>query len=79
MTILPGTSGYTGAARPVLYVVVTRSEVTQLKALVHDSGAQAFMVVGAAHEALGEGFRPFFTSPPERSPLSPATSGRGDR
>ncbi|MDP3186110.1 MAG: YitT family protein [Anaerolineales bacterium] len=58
VTIIPGTGGYTGEARPVLYVVVTRSEVTQLKALVHDSDAQAFMVIGAAHEALGEGFRP---------------------
>lgn len=58
VTIIPGTGGYTGEARPVLYVVVTRSEVTQLKALVHEADMQAFMVIGQAHEALGEGFRP---------------------
>jgi uncharacterized membrane-anchored protein YitT (DUF2179 family) len=39
--------------------VVTRSEVGQLKAIVHEADPQAFMVIGTAHEALGEGFKPF--------------------
>jgi uncharacterized membrane-anchored protein YitT (DUF2179 family) len=30
-----------------------------LKAIVHEMDPKAFMVVGAAHEALGEGFQPF--------------------
>ena len=59
VTILEGTGAYTGAARPVLYCVVTRSEVQQLKTIVHEADPTAFMVVGAAHEALGEGFQPF--------------------
>ena len=59
VTILDGTGGYTGEARPVLYCVVTRSEVQQLKTIVHEADPKAFMVVGAAHEALGEGFQPF--------------------
>ena len=59
VTILDGTGGYTGEARPVLYCVVTRSEVQQLKTIVHEVDQKAFMVVGAAHEALGEGFQPF--------------------
>lgn len=58
VTILPGTGAYTGAERPVLYCVITRSEVNQLKALVHEADPKAFMVIGIAHEALGEGFRP---------------------
>lgn len=58
VTILQGKGGYTGADRPVLYCVVTRSEVNQLKELVHEADPAAFMVIGAAHEALGEGFRP---------------------
>lgn len=57
VTILPGTGGYTGAERPVLYCVVTRAEVNQLKALVREADPAAFMVIGQAHEALGEGFR----------------------
>jgi len=58
VTILPGTGGYTGEARPVLYCVVTRAEVNQLKALVREADPKAFMVIGTAHEALGEGFKP---------------------
>jgi uncharacterized membrane-anchored protein YitT (DUF2179 family) len=58
-TILNGTGAYTGAERPVLYCVVTRSEIQHLKAIVHEADPNAFMVVGAAYEALGEGFQPF--------------------
>lgn len=58
VTILPGTGAFTGQSRPVLYCVVTRSEVNQLKSLVHEADPKAFMVIGTAHEALGEGFRP---------------------
>ncbi len=57
-TILPGTGAYTGQPRPVLYCVVTRAEVNQLKSLVSETDPQAFMVIGQAHETLGEGFKP---------------------
>jgi uncharacterized membrane-anchored protein YitT (DUF2179 family) len=59
VTILQGKGAYTGSDRPVLYCVVTRSEVQQLKSLVHEADTEAFMVIGAAHEALGEGFQSF--------------------
>ncbi len=58
VTILSGTGAYTGTDRPVLYCVVTRAEVNQLKGLVSEIDPDAFMVIGVAHEALGEGFRP---------------------
>jgi uncharacterized membrane-anchored protein YitT (DUF2179 family) len=57
VTILNGTGAYTGTARPVLYCVVNRSEIQQLKTIVHELDPQAFMVIGQAHEALGEGFQ----------------------
>lgn len=57
-TILNGTGAYTGEPRSVLYVVLTRSEVNQVKQLVHEHDPAAFMVIGQAHEALGEGFLP---------------------
>ena len=60
-TILEGTGAYTGAGRPVLYCVITRSEVATLKAIVQEVDPRAFMVIGVAHEALGEGFRPLKT------------------
>jgi len=59
VTILEGTGAYTSESRPVLYCVVTRSEIQHLKTIVHETDPKAFMVVGAAHEALGEGFKPF--------------------
>jgi uncharacterized membrane-anchored protein YitT (DUF2179 family) len=58
VTILSGTGGFTGKDRPVLYTVVTRAEVNQLKQLVKEIDPNAFVVVGIAHEALGEGFKP---------------------
>ena len=60
-TILEGTGAYTGAGRPVLDCVITRSEVATLKAIVQEVDPRAFMVIGVAHEALGEGFRPLKT------------------
>ena len=59
VTILSGTGAYTKADRPVLYCIVTRAEVNQLKQLVKETDPKAFMVIGVAHEALGEGFKPF--------------------
>ncbi|MBL8061799.1 MAG: YitT family protein [Anaerolineales bacterium] len=58
ITYLEGRGGYTGNSRPILYCVVNRSEVASLKAIVHESDPEAFMVIGVAHEALGEGFQP---------------------
>jgi len=58
VTILEGSGAFTGANRPVLYCVITRAEVATLKAIVNEIDPHAFMVIGAAHEVLGEGFKP---------------------
>lgn len=58
VTLLSGKGAYTGNDRPVIYCVITRSEVNQLKQLVKEIDPKAFMVIGVTHEALGEGFRP---------------------
>jgi len=58
VTILEGKGGYTGVERTLLYCVVTRAEVAQIKALVKEVDPQAFIVIGQANEVLGEGFRP---------------------
>ncbi|RPJ42410.1 MAG: YitT family protein, partial [Chloroflexi bacterium] len=57
VTVLDGTGGYSGQARPVLYCVITRPEVSRIKEIVHQLDPKAFMVIGTAHEALGEGFQ----------------------
>ena len=48
----------TGADRTVIYCVISRAEVAQMKSLVRDTDPYAFMVIGHANEALGEGFQP---------------------
>ncbi len=62
VTVLSGTGAYTGLERPVLYCVVSRSEIAQIKAIVQEADPQAFMVIGIAHEAIGEGFKPLKAS-----------------
>ena len=58
VTILPGTGAWTDQSRPVLYCVLTRSEVNVLKTIVGESDPKAFMVIGQVNEALGAGFQP---------------------
>ena len=57
VTILPATGAYTGDLKHLLLCVVARSEVNQAKALVYEADEKAFMVIGQAHEAFGEGFK----------------------
>jgi uncharacterized membrane-anchored protein YitT (DUF2179 family) len=56
--ILSGKGAYTGQERQVLYCVITRAEVSRIKDIIKQADPRAFMVIGEAHEALGEGFRP---------------------
>jgi uncharacterized membrane-anchored protein YitT (DUF2179 family) len=58
VTSLEVTGEYTGTKRTMLYCVIIRSEVSVLKSLVLEADPQAFIVIGQAHEVLGEGFRP---------------------
>lgn len=62
-TIIEAKGGYTTKDRPIVYCVVTASEVIRLKTIVHDADPDAFMVVGHANEALGEGFKPLTGHP----------------
>jgi len=58
VTVLSGKGAYTQQDRPVLYCVLTRAEVNPLKTIVSEIDPDAFIVIGQANEALGEGFRP---------------------
>jgi uncharacterized membrane-anchored protein YitT (DUF2179 family) len=49
---------YSGQERQVLFCTVSRAEVNPIKAIVHEADPQAFVVIGEAYEALGEGFKP---------------------
>jgi uncharacterized membrane-anchored protein YitT (DUF2179 family) len=58
VTFLRGTGAYTGDDRFVMYCVISRSEVAQIKEIIGEADPHAFVVIGDAYEALGEGFRP---------------------
>ncbi len=55
-TALQGRGVFTGADRDVLFVIVARSEISQLKRIVYEADPNAFVVIGDVHEVLGEGF-----------------------
>lgn len=57
VTHIGGQGGYTGERRSILYVVVLRSEVTRVKALIYEVDPAAFVSVSTVHEVVGEGFR----------------------
>lgn len=50
-TELLARGGYSGAERPVLFVVLTRSEMNLLRRIVQDLDPRATIVVGKIHEA----------------------------
>jgi uncharacterized membrane-anchored protein YitT (DUF2179 family) len=60
VTFVPARGGYTGSDRTVLYCVISKAEVARVKALVREADSRAFMVIGHAHEALGEGFQSLY-------------------
>ncbi len=59
VTFLNGIGGFTGAEKRVIYAVINRSEVNQLKRIVTENDPAAFMVVGQSNEVLGEGFQTY--------------------
>ena len=58
-TFIEATGAYTGEKRGMLYCVVTRAEIMQIKAIVAAIDPHAFVTVSEAHEVMGEGFKQF--------------------
>lgn len=56
-TVFTGKGAYTGLPREMVLTVVSQAEVPRLKAIVHETDSRAFVIVGNAHEVLGEGFK----------------------
>lgn len=57
VTILEGRGGYTGARREILLCAVQRNEISRLKYILHQVDPEAFIIINAVHEVLGEGFQ----------------------
>ena len=58
-TFIEATGAYTGEKRGMIYCVVTRAQIIQIKSIVSDIDTHAFITVSDAHEVMGEGFRQF--------------------
>ena len=57
ITMWQGTGMYSGQERQILLCAVSRAEVNPIKTIVHEADPQAFVVIGEAYEAFGEGFK----------------------
>lgn len=57
VTALKGTGMYTGSDKAVLYCVVHRGQLPQLKEIVKDLDKNAFVILSDVREVLGEGFK----------------------
>ncbi|MEA3312083.1 MAG: YitT family protein [candidate division WOR-3 bacterium] len=58
VTALKGHSYFSGKDREVLYIVLTRREISYLKYIVKQVDPDAFVVISDVYEVLGKGFRP---------------------
>ncbi|MBQ9197667.1 MAG: YitT family protein [Clostridia bacterium] len=58
-TFIDATGAYTGERRGMIYCVVTRAQIMQVKSIVAGLDPHAFVTVSDAHEVMGEGFRNF--------------------
>lgn len=56
VTQLTARGAYTGAERPTLLCVISRSEITAFKRILREEDESAFVIIVEAHEAIGDGF-----------------------
>ena len=56
VTQLTARGAYTGAERPTLLCVISRSEITAFKRILREEDENAFVIIVEAHEAIGDGF-----------------------
>lgn len=55
-TLLSGKGAFTRQNKQVIFVVVSLTQISQIKALVQEADPQAFMIVQDAAEVMGRGF-----------------------
>lgn len=56
-TAMEATGVYTGERRGMLFVVISRNELDDLKAIVREIDPTAMVVISDVHETIGEGFK----------------------
>ncbi|MDP4125389.1 MAG: YitT family protein [Bacillota bacterium] len=56
VTLFQATGAYSGEAKQVVYCVINRTELSQLKEIVHKQDPLAFLAISEVPEVVGEGF-----------------------
>ncbi|MCK8828121.1 YitT family protein [Natroniella acetigena] len=57
VTVLNGRGGFTEENKDILLCIISRSEVSDLKNVVHTIDEDAFVIITEVREVLGEGFK----------------------
>jgi uncharacterized membrane-anchored protein YitT (DUF2179 family) len=57
LTVLDGHGGYTGQKKEVLYIVINKQEIVQLKNLVREIDEKAYVTIHNVHEMMGRGYK----------------------
>ncbi|MEN6462853.1 MAG: YitT family protein [Syntrophomonas sp.] len=53
VTFLKGKGGYSGESKPVLYSLISRFEIAELKAIIDEIDENAFVTISNIHEVMG--------------------------
>ena len=56
VTFLSGEGGFSGNSKKIIYMVVSSSELNEVKRIVHEIDEKAFLSIINVHEVEGEGF-----------------------
>ena len=56
VTLFQATGAFSGEAKQVVYCVINRTELSQVKKIVRDQDPQAFLAISEVPEVVGEGF-----------------------
>lgn len=75
-TILHGEGAYTGAAKSVIKVALSKEQAAKLKSFISSRDPKAFMIINPASSVNGEGFVPFAT--PRASIAERLSENQGD-
>ncbi|MBS4213080.1 MULTISPECIES: YitT family protein [Neobacillus] len=57
LTVLEGHGGYTGQKKEVLYIVINKQEIVQLKNTIACIDPNAYVTVHNVHEMMGKGYK----------------------
>ncbi|WP_090855833.1 YitT family protein [Paraliobacillus sp. PM-2] len=57
ITVLEGRGGYTNRNKEVLYIVINKQEIVQLKKIIQDIDSNAYVTVHSVQEILREGYK----------------------